>query len=88
MIGGSNKVVNLYSKEGMKLMSIGEPSDSWVWSCKSCPNRQTVAISYNDGTLAYYQTVLSTVHGLYKDRYVIVSNPYIHVRVIFIAMYL
>ena len=71
MIGGSNKTASLYSKEGVKLSPIGEPGDSWVWSCKSNPAGQTLAMCYNDGTLAYYQTVFSTVHGLYRDRYVI-----------------
>ena len=33
------------------------------------PKQNYVAISCSDGTIALYQLIFSTVHGLYKDRY-------------------
>ena len=68
MIGGSNKKVSLFSKEGLKLGDIGEEHDSWVWSCAYQPQGQYVVLSCADGVLECYQVTPSTVHGLYKDK--------------------
>ena len=32
------------------------------------------AVGCQDGTIAYYQLIFSTVHGLYKDRYAYRDN--------------
>ena len=32
------------------------------------------AVGCQDGTIAYYQLIFSTVHGLYKDRYAFRDN--------------
>ena len=34
------------------------------------------ALGCQDGTIAYYQLIFSTVHGLYKDRFVFGSWRY------------
>jgi intraflagellar transport protein 122 len=76
LIGGSDKKVSLYSKEGVRLSGIGE-MDSWVWSCQvhvqynlNRSNPQCfIAAAGQDGTLVFYELVINTVHGLYKDRY-------------------
>lgn len=68
VMGGSDKKVSLYTKEGVKLHTICE-QEGWVWSCAVRPKQNYVAISCSDGTIALYQLIFSTVHGLYKDRY-------------------
>ena len=73
MIGGSNKATLLYTREGVKLGSVGEQS-SWVWCCAARPDSSYIAVGCQDGTIAYYQLVFSTVHGLYRERYAYREN--------------
>ncbi|XP_064632482.1 intraflagellar transport protein 122 homolog isoform X2 [Lineus longissimus] len=73
VVGGSDKKCNLHTKEGVKLGTIGE-QNSWVWTCKVKPDSNYVAVGCQDGTIAYYQLIFSTVHGLYKDRYAFRDN--------------
>ncbi|KFV17447.1 Intraflagellar transport protein 122, partial [Pterocles gutturalis] len=68
LLGGSDKQVSLFTKDGVRLGTIGEPS-SWVWTCKAKPDSNYVAVGCQDGTISFYQLIFSTVHGLYKDRY-------------------
>ncbi|NXT23360.1 IF122 protein, partial [Syrrhaptes paradoxus] len=68
LLGGSDKQVSLFTKDGVRLGTIGEPS-SWVWTCKAKPDSNYVVIGCQDGTISFYQLIFSTVHGLYKDRY-------------------
>ncbi|RXG56418.1 Intraflagellar transport protein [Armadillidium vulgare] len=73
LIGGSNKAALLYTKEGVKLGVVGE-QQSWVWCCAARPDSNYVALGCQDGTIAYYQLVFSTVHGLYRERYAFREN--------------
>ncbi|KAK3754001.1 hypothetical protein QZH41_009256 [Actinostola sp. cb2023] len=73
IMGGSDKQCALHTKEGVKLTTIGE-QQSWVWCCKVRPDANFVALGCQDGTIAYYQLIFSTVHGLYKDRYAYRDN--------------
>uniref|UniRef100_A0A8C4TA70 Intraflagellar transport protein 122 homolog n=1 Tax=Erpetoichthys calabaricus TaxID=27687 RepID=A0A8C4TA70_ERPCA len=68
VMGGSDKQVSLYTKDGIRLGPIGE-QNSWVWSCKVKPESNYVVVGCQDGTIALYQLIFSTIHGLYKDRY-------------------
>nr|DBA18477.1 TPA: hypothetical protein GDO54_016716 [Pyxicephalus adspersus] len=68
ILSGSDKQVSLFTKDGVRLGTIGE-QNSWVWTCKVKPDSNYVVIGCQDGTLAFYQLIFSTVHGLYKDRY-------------------
>ncbi len=36
MIGGSNKSVVLYTKDGVKLGTVGD-QESWIWCCAARP---------------------------------------------------
>ncbi|KAJ7520920.1 hypothetical protein O6H91_19G029500 [Diphasiastrum complanatum] len=67
-LGGSNKQVVLYSKDGIYLSTFCETSD-WVWTVKSRPKHDFVAVGCNDGTISMLQLVFSTVHGLYRETY-------------------
>ncbi|CAH1783917.1 unnamed protein product [Owenia fusiformis] len=73
VIGGSDKQCCLHTKEGVKLGVIGE-QNSWMWCCQAKPDSNYVAVGCQDGTIAYYQLIFSTVHGLYKDRYAYRDN--------------
>ncbi|XP_048590687.1 intraflagellar transport protein 122 homolog isoform X2 [Nematostella vectensis] len=73
ILGGSDRQCSLHTKEGVKLTTIGE-QQSWVWCCKVRPDANFVALGCQDGTIAYYQLIFSTVHGLYKDRYAFRDN--------------
>ncbi|XP_059571923.1 intraflagellar transport protein 122 homolog isoform X2 [Alligator mississippiensis] len=68
LLGGSDKQVSLYTKDGVRLGTIGEQS-TWLWTCKVKPDSNYVAVGCQDGTISFYQLIFSTVHGLYKDRY-------------------
>ncbi|XP_008073019.1 intraflagellar transport protein 122 homolog isoform X3 [Carlito syrichta] len=68
LLGGSDKQVSLFTKDGMRLGTVGEQT-SWVWTCKVKPDSNYVVVGCQDGTISFYQLIFSTVHGLYKDRY-------------------
>uniref|UniRef100_A0A669DB33 Intraflagellar transport protein 122 homolog n=1 Tax=Oreochromis niloticus TaxID=8128 RepID=A0A669DB33_ORENI len=68
VMGGSDKQASLYTKDGVRLGTIGE-QNSWVWTCRVKPDSNFVVLGCQDGTIACYQLIFSTVHGLYKDRY-------------------
>ncbi|XP_068600570.1 intraflagellar transport protein 122 homolog [Brachionichthys hirsutus] len=68
VMGGSDKQASLYTKDGVRLGTIGE-QNAWVWTCRVKPDSNFVVLGCQDGTLACYQLIFSTVHGLYKDRY-------------------
>uniref|UniRef100_A0A3B3SNU1 Intraflagellar transport protein 122 homolog n=1 Tax=Paramormyrops kingsleyae TaxID=1676925 RepID=A0A3B3SNU1_9TELE len=68
VMGGSDKQASLYTKDGVRLGTIGE-QNSWVWTCRVKPDSNYVVLGCQDGTIAFYQLIFSTVHGLYKDRY-------------------
>uniref|UniRef100_A0A8C5VP12 Intraflagellar transport protein 122 homolog n=1 Tax=Microcebus murinus TaxID=30608 RepID=A0A8C5VP12_MICMU len=68
LLGGSDKQVSLFTKDGVRLGTVGE-QNSWVWTCKVKPESNYVVVGCQDGTISFYQLVFSTVHGLYKNRY-------------------
>ena len=63
----------MYTKDGVKLGTIGE-QNSWVWCCAARPDSSFIAVGCQDGTIAYYQLVFSTVHGLFRERYAYREN--------------
>ncbi|NWT25565.1 IF122 protein, partial [Cardinalis cardinalis] len=73
LLGGSDRQVSLFTRDGVRLGAVGEQS-SWVWTCKVKPDSNYVVIGCQDGTISFYQLIFSTVHGLYKDRYAYRDN--------------
>ncbi|NXO79997.1 IF122 protein, partial [Sitta europaea] len=73
LLGGSDRQVSLFTRNGVRLGTVGEQS-SWVWTCKVKPDSNYVVIGCQDGTISFYQLIFSTVHGLYKDRYAYRDN--------------
>ena len=68
LLGGTDRQVHLATKSGRRLCTVAE-CDSWVWSAASRPGQNYVAVGCEDGTIAVYQILFSTVHGLYQERY-------------------
>lgn len=68
LMGGSNKEITLWNKEGVKLGKIGEMRD-WVWSVAVNPGTKTAFAGCNNGALAAYEVDFLKVHGLYQERY-------------------
>lgn len=60
--------VALCTKEGTRLTTIAE-RENWVWCGCPRPKQNFIAVGCEDGTIAMYQLIFSTVHGLYQDRY-------------------
>ncbi|NXU86720.1 IF122 protein, partial [Xiphorhynchus elegans] len=73
LLGGSDRQVSLFTKDGVRLGTVGE-HNSWVWTCRVKPDSNYVVIGCQDGTISFYQLIFSTVHGLYKDRYAYRDN--------------
>mmetsp|Transcript_18911 Transcript_18911/g.49275 ORF Transcript_18911/g.49275 Transcript_18911/m.49275 type:complete len:1222 (+) Transcript_18911:159-3824(+) len=67
-ISGTDKSVQLYTRDGTFLTQIAS-RDSWVWCVRPRPRNNFVALGCEDGTIACYQLIFSTVHGLYHERY-------------------
>uniref|UniRef100_A0A7S0THX9 Intraflagellar transport protein 122 homolog n=1 Tax=Hemiselmis andersenii TaxID=464988 RepID=A0A7S0THX9_HEMAN len=68
VIGGTDNKSALYTRDGVRLSQICDEG-SWIWSVAPRPKQNFVAVGLNDGTVAMFQLVFSTVHGLYQDRY-------------------
>jgi len=67
-IGGSDKKITLWNKEGVLLGTVGEMKD-WVWSVSVCPTNKTIFAGANNGQIALHNVEFNTIHGLYQDRY-------------------
>ncbi|XP_039530512.1 intraflagellar transport protein 122 homolog isoform X2 [Pimephales promelas] len=68
VMSGSDRRASLYTRDGVRLGTVGE-QQSWVWTCRVKPDSNYVVLGCQDGTIAFFQLIFSTVHGLYKDRY-------------------
>ena len=68
VIGGTNKKLTLWNKEGVKLGDIGEMGD-WIFSCAVMADSNKVLGSTNQGELIIYDVDFLTVHGMYNERY-------------------
>jgi intraflagellar transport protein 122 len=67
-VGGSNRAVSLWTKDGVPLAQIAS-AQSWVWTCKPRPRANYVAVGTDDGTIAMYQLQFERVHALHGQRY-------------------
>eukprot|EP01135_Chromosphaera_perkinsii_P010267 Nk52_evm9s2085 gene=Nk52_evmTU9s2085 len=73
VVAGSNKQVQLYTKEGVKLGTVAK-CESWVWCARVKPGQNCVAVASQDGMVSIHQMTFGTVHGLYNDRYAFRDN--------------
>ena len=69
VLGGSDKKVTLWTKEGFKLKELGKGYNGWVWTAVPRPKHMEIAVGSNDGELAVLKLNFATVHGLFRNRY-------------------
>uniref|UniRef100_A0A158P9M3 Intraflagellar transport protein 122 homolog n=1 Tax=Angiostrongylus cantonensis TaxID=6313 RepID=A0A158P9M3_ANGCA len=75
LIGGSGRQVTLHTRLGTEIGVVAQ-MDTWVWCVRVRPvsNPSTVVVGCVDGTIACYNLMFSTIHGLHKDRYAFRDN--------------
>jgi intraflagellar transport protein 122 len=61
--------IHLWTKEGVKISSMVERPESWIWTCAMSPNSNMLAFGTHDGLVGMQQMTFHTVHALYHDRY-------------------
>lgn len=65
---GSNRQCTIYTNEGVKLNTLCE-KDSWILCAKQKPGSNFLAVGSQSGHIIMFQLVISTVHGLFKEKY-------------------
>jgi len=68
LIGGSNRKLTLYSKEGVMLTDVAE-TDDWCWVGKGCPKEPFVATGSHSGSVSVFKLNFTPINGLYQDRF-------------------
>lgn len=71
---GSNKQIQVMSKEGIKLAEVIEPINSWIWCADTCADEEMVAYGTHTGAVEYLKVSFTSVHSLYRDRYAYREN--------------
>ena len=71
---GSNKQVQVLSREGIKLAEVTRPQDSWVWCADSFSDDDTLCFGSHFGSLDFVKLDFKSVHSLYRDRYAYREN--------------
>lgn len=74
VVSGCNKQLQLFTRDGIRVGTLGEPHESWIWSASPHPHGTAIAVGCQDGSLAYYNIAFSTVHALYRERYAYREN--------------
>lgn len=67
-VGGTDSKAILCTSDGTVLATLASRS-SWVWCVRAHPKKNCIAVGSEDGSIAVYQLLFSTVHSLYHDRY-------------------
>lgn len=67
-IGGSDKKITLWNRDGVLLGTIGEVDD-WVWSIAVNQDRRQIFAGCNNGQIQMHHVTMNQVHGLYQERY-------------------
>lgn len=71
---GCNKQVQVFTKEGIRLGSLGEEQEAWIWTVAIHPQGNSIVLGCQDGSLISYNVAFSTVHALYAERYAFREN--------------
>ena len=73
IIAGSNRKVNLYSRDGMRLAELLE-RPSWIWACAAHGYSDRVLVGSDSGAIDMVKMTFDAVHALYNDRYAFREN--------------
>ncbi|GBG34100.1 Intraflagellar transport protein 122-like [Hondaea fermentalgiana] len=73
LVGGSDRRVTLYSRDGIRLTEIAE-TDDWCWVSKGQPGTAAVAAGSNSGAISLFKLSFAPVNGLYQDRFAYTEN--------------
>lgn len=74
VISGSNKQVQILSREGTKLADVSKMTDSWVWTADANAEEELLAYGTNHGLIGFAKMKFDAVHSLYNDRYAYREN--------------
>jgi intraflagellar transport protein 122 len=74
VLAGSNKQIQILSREGVKLAVITKPNDSWIWSLDTYGDDETMVYGTHWGSVEYIKMNFNSVHSLYRDRYAYREN--------------
>lgn len=66
--------MQVFTKDGIRLGSLGEEQEAWIWSVAIHPQGNSVVLGCQDGSLICYNVAFSTVHALYAERYAFREN--------------
>lgn len=69
LVGGSDRRVTLYSRDGIRLTEIAE-GDDWCWASKCQPGSSSVVMGTNSGVISMFKLGFTPVNALYQDRFV------------------
>lgn len=68
--GGSNKQVNLYTKDGIFLGSVCDKQTSWIRTAKFNPvENNQIALCTHDGNLILVSINFNFIYSVHRDRY-------------------
>jgi intraflagellar transport protein 122 len=74
VLAGSNKQIQILSREGVKLAVVTKPADSWLWAVDTYVEDDTMIIGSHFGKVEYIKMDFNSVHSLYRDRYAYREN--------------
>ena len=74
VLAGSNKQIQILSREGVKLAIVTKPSESWLWAVDTFVEDDSMVLGSHYGNVEYIKVNFNSVHSLYRDRYAYREN--------------
>lgn len=68
--GGSNKIVNLYTKDGIFLAHVSDKQNSWIKKAACHPTENNkIALCTHDGNLQFVSIKFDFIYSVYRERF-------------------
>ncbi len=74
VLAGSNRQIQILSREGVKLAIVTKPAESWLWAVDSHSEEELMVMGSHFGSVECLKINFNSVHSLYKDRYAYREN--------------